>query len=341
MIGNFQPQKMPLPLHKRYEIVFLHEHPAGPKWGYEKIAAHVHCSKSTAIDWVKKYHQNKDLTDKPKSGRSRCTTKAQDKRIVKMAMKKHNITASEIQRELKKQGVEVSSRTIRRRLGESGGKFVKEVSKPLLSEKHRANRLQWAKKHKKFDWNRVIFTDESTFQLYQSNRKVWQFIGRRKVFRTVKHPQKVHVWGCFSSLGFGKLLSFQRNLDALYMCSIYERGLLPSACEFFGEGNIEWILQEDNDPKHRSRICKNWKEENEVTVLPWPSMSPDQNPIENVWQLLKIKISKKKINTTMRLKAELTKEWNQLSIELAKNLVGSMKRRVAALIESGGDYTMY
>ncbi len=43
----------------------------------------------------------------------------------------------------------------------------------------------------------------------------------------------------------------------------------------------------------------------------------------------------------MRLKAKLTKEWNQLSIELAKNLVGSMKRRVAALIESGGDYTMY
>lgn len=341
MIGTFQPQKMTLSLDKRYEIVFLHEHPAGPKWGYEKIAAHIRCSKSTAIYWVKKYKQNKDLTDEPKSGRSRCTTKTQDKRIMNMAMKKHNITSKEIQRELEKKGVEVSARTIRQRLGESGGKFVKEVSKPLLSEKHRANRLKWAKKHKNFDWNRVIFTDESTFQLYQSNRKVWQFPGRRKVYRTVKHPQKVHVWGCFSSLGFGKLLCFQRNLDALFMCSIYERGLLPSACEFFEADNIEWILQEDNDPKHRSRICKNWKEENEVTVLPWPSMSPDQNPIENVWQLLKIKISKKKINTTMRLKSELTKEWNQLPIGLAENLVSSMKWRVAALIEAKGDYTMY
>src|SRR3954471_11881246 len=145
MISNFQPQKMSLLLNKRYEIVFLHEHPAGPKWGYEKIAAYVHCSKFTAIYWIKKYCQNKDLTDKLKSGRSRCTTKAQDKRIVKLAKKKHNITSTEIQKELKKQGVEVSSRTIRRRLGESGGKFVKEVSKPLLSEKHRANRFQWEK----------------------------------------------------------------------------------------------------------------------------------------------------------------------------------------------------
>ena len=113
MMINFQPQKMSLPLNKRYEIVFLHEHPAGPKWGYEKIAAHIRCSKSTAIYWVKKYCQDKDLTDEPKAGRSRCTTKAQDKRIVKMAMKKHNVTSTEIQKELKNQGVEVSSRTIR------------------------------------------------------------------------------------------------------------------------------------------------------------------------------------------------------------------------------------
>jgi hypothetical protein len=157
----------------------------------------------------------------------------------------------------------------------------------------------------------------------------------------VKHLQKVHVCGCFSILGFGKLICFERNLDSLFMYNIYERGLLTSASEFFGAENIEWILQEDNDPKHRSKICKRWKEENEVTVLPWPSISSDQNPIENVWQLLKIKISKKNIHITRRLKMELTKEWNQLSIELAKNLVDSMEKRVAALIEVKGDYTMY
>ncbi|GBB95132.1 hypothetical protein RclHR1_24820003 [Rhizophagus clarus] len=332
---------MSLSLDKRYEIVFLHEHPEGPKWGYEKIASYVHCSKSTVAYWVKKYKKDKDLTDEQKLGRPRSTTKAQDNRIVKLAMKKHDITSTEIQQKLEKQGVTVSSRTIRRRLGESGGKFVKETFKPLLSEKHRANRLKWAKKHQKFDWKQVIFTDESTFQLFQSNRKVWKFVGRPKIFRTVKHPQKVHVWGCFSFSGFGKLICFERNLDALFMCSIYERGLLPSACELFGEDSIDWILQEDNDPKHRSKICKKWKEENEVTVLPWPSMSPDQNPIENVWQLLKIKISKKKIKTSRRLKAELTKEWNQLPVQLAKNLVNSMEKRVTALINAGGDFTMY
>ncbi len=47
-----------------------------------------------------------------------------------------------------------------------------------------------------------------------------------------------------------------------------------------------------------------------MVELPWPFMFPDQNPIKNVWQLLKIKISKKKIKTTRRLRAELAKEWN-------------------------------
>jgi hypothetical protein len=70
---------------------------------------------------------------------------------VKLAMKKHDITSTEIQQKFKNQWVSVSSRTVRRRLGESGGKFVKETAKPLLSKKHRANRLKWAKKHKKFD----------------------------------------------------------------------------------------------------------------------------------------------------------------------------------------------
>jgi len=116
----------------------------------------------------------------------------------------------------------------------------------------------------------------------------------KKVVRTVKHPAKVHVWGCFSAQGFGEIICFERNLDAEFMCNIYKRGLLPSAAKLFGEGNKDWMLQEDNDPKHRSKLAKGWKTENNIIELPWPSMSPDQNPIENVWSIMKINIGKKK-----------------------------------------------
>jgi len=332
---------MELSLEKRYEIVFLRQHPAGPKWSFGKIAKRVRCSKSTAAYWVERYRENRDLSTTERSGRPRVTTAKQDERIVTLAEKENNIMATEIKKNMEERGVEISISTVRRRLREAGGKFTNEISKPLLTEEHRKKRLQWAKKHKNFDWSQVIFTDESTFQLFTSKKKVWQFVGRRKVFRSVKHPPKVHVWGCFSASGFGKLVCFERNLDANFMCSIYEKGLLASIPGLFGEGKSDWMLQEDNDPKHRSKIARKWKEENGVKVLPWPSMSPDQNPIENLWRLLKINIQKKKIRTVKGLKGELMKEWNNLPPELAVKLVDSMKRRVGQLIDSNGDYTMY
>ena len=70
-------------------------------------------------------------------------------------------------------------------------------------------------------------------------------------------------------------------------------------------------------------------------------MSPDQNPIENVWRIMKIKISKKKIRTINGLRVQLAKEWKKLPNELAENLVESMKRRTATLIEANGNYTLY
>ena len=274
-------------------------------------------------------------------GRSRATTAKQDEQIVKLAEKEHNITAAEIKKKFEKRNVEISVDTVKWQLHEAGGKHTNEILKPLLTDNHRAKRLQWAKDHQNFEWNRVIFTDESTFQLYSSKKKVWQFPRSKKVYRTVKHAAKVHVWGCFSASGFGKLVCFQRNLDANFMCSIYEQDPLTSASELFSTGNMDQILQEDNDPKHRSKIAQKWKEENNVEVLPWPSMSPDQTPIENMWRLMKINIQKKKIKSVKALKGELAKEWNCFSPDLAAKLVDSMKRRVDALMYANGDYTMY
>lgn len=87
---------MELSLEKRYEIVFLHEHPAGPKWGYKKIAKHVRCVKSTAQYWVQRYRESHDLSTAERAGRSRATSAKQDNQIVKMAEKEHNMTSDEI-----------------------------------------------------------------------------------------------------------------------------------------------------------------------------------------------------------------------------------------------------
>ena len=64
------------------------------------------------------------------------------------------------------------------------------------------------------DWNSVIFTDESTFVLKKYKRKFCGTFRMKKIIRTIKHSPKIHLWGCFSAHGFGKLYFFTRTLNS-------------------------------------------------------------------------------------------------------------------------------
>lgn len=65
-------------------------------------------------------------------------------------------------------GLVCSNRTIARTLNNSGFRRCVAVSKPFLSEAHKAKRLRWALEHQDWDiedWYRVIWTDESAMRI--------------------------------------------------------------------------------------------------------------------------------------------------------------------------------
>jgi predicted nuclease with RNAse H fold len=95
---------------------------------------------------------------------------------------------------------------------------------------------------------------------------------------------------------------------------------------------------------------KNWAEENGVTVVDWPPYSPDLNPIENLWKLLKERICSKypelslmpKNSASMQRLCEAAVEvWEEFDEDLLATLIESMPRRLEAVIAARGWYTKY
>lgn len=101
------------------------------------------------------------------------------------------------------------------------------------------------------------------------------------------------------------------------------------------------IFQQDNDPKHSSRLARNFLSDNDVNVLDWPSQSPDLNPIENLWELLDREVKRKHPSNKRELEEILRSEWEKISINTLISLVDSMPSRLREVIKNKGYATKY
>ncbi|KAJ8947238.1 hypothetical protein NQ318_012004 [Aromia moschata] len=273
-------------------------------------------SKAFVRRWVERYKATKNLNDHPDRGTWRTTTAKQDKVIIGLFRRTPALTL----------------RAARAYLSNN----KRGVRRSMLQKRN-----AWATENIGRNWSNVIFSDEASFWAWVPKNRAWSTPGEKLVQRTVKHPVKLHVWGCFSKRGFGCLELFTQNLDAAKLLKIYKKGLLKSAQKMFGAGNNNWILQEDNDPKHRSRLCTSWKRENGIVTLDWPSQSPDANPIENVWSLIKTKLAGNRVYTLKQINQKIRETWRAMPLEYAEKLVESMPRRCQAILDNGGDWTVY
>jgi len=151
------------------------------------------------------------------------------------------------------------------------------------------------------------------------------------------------MWGCMTYFGVG------------YGCQVYDGVMksedyinilettLKESLKYYEIKEDAFIFQHDNDPKHSSKATGKYLQDAKIQVLPWPSQSPDLNPIEHIWQYLKVKIGlRKRRPTSIHDLLEVVKEeWNKIPPDLCRRLIETMPDRIQKVIKAKGGSTRY
>ncbi len=226
--------------------------------------------------------------------------------------------------------------------------FRKRATKPLLNQRQRQKHLTWAVEKRNWtvaQWSKVLFSDESKFCISFGNQglRVWRKSGEAQnpccLKSSVKFPQSVMLWAAMSSAGVGPLCFLKSTVNAAIYQEILEHFMLPSADKLYGDA--DFIFQQDLAPAHTAKSTKSWLNDHGVGVLDWPANSPDLNPIENLWGIVKRKMRDTRPNNADDLKATVKETWASIPPQQCHKLITSMPRRIEAVIKAKGAPTKY
>ncbi len=128
----------------------------------------------------------------------------------------------------------------------------------------------------------------------------------------MKFPQSVMIWAAMPSAGAGPLCFLKSTVNAAIYLEILEPFMLPSADKLYRDA--VFIFQQGLAPAHTAKGTKSWFNDHGVTVLDWPANSPDLNPIENLYGIVKRKMRDTRPNSADDLKTTIKATWASLHL---------------------------
>ncbi|CAJ0915852.1 unnamed protein product [Ranitomeya imitator] len=172
--------------------------------------------------------------------------------------------------------------------------------------------------------------EKDRFQTLGNLRKQWTESGVETSRATVHRRVQEMGYRCRIPQGRVNAASYQE---------ILEHFMLPSAEMLYGDE--DFIFQHDLAPAHSAKTTVKWFTDHGITVLNWPANSPDLNPIENLWDIVKRKLRDARPNTLDELKAAIEASWASITSQQCHRLIASMPRRIEAVISAKGFPTKY
>ena len=302
-----------------------------------EIAALLHMSSKT----ISKIANDRQPNARPR-GRLSKLTKEQISFIEEQSLCDATITDGEMAKMLQERfGVDVSRVTVLRVRRDLGFQFRPPKVKQDLTDQQKAARVEFCKwvMQRRDTLGPIVFSDESRFAKSPDNR--WRRIRRGLIddscfVKTGKFTKSVMVWGGICVAYRTDLIRCSHHVDSReYQSIVSNSRMIDVMNDKYGRG--KWLFMQDGAPAHNSRDTQEYFVNEKVCLLPgWPPNSPDLNPIEMIWGIMK-----RKANWVKKTEAEMfdyvTEIWNNLDESIVNRLVGSFFDRCELVLRTGGD----
>jgi len=298
----------------------------------------------------------------PRTGRPKVYTEAEERKVVRHA----RINPKDSYAQVKKAcNLSFSHRTIKKILAEHGIVNWRARRRPFLTEEMAAARLAWCLKHRYMseeEWGLFMWSDECSVERGKGKRDEWVFRTANQKWDknmiqtySCKKNMKVMVWGCFWDKGRTSLYIMDRDFESLkhgYSANSYLEVLNAEVDPWYQTLDSGYIFMQDNASIHTAKKVKKWFASHGIGVVAdWPPYSPDLNPIEHIWWILKKRVfemfpdiatdKSESEHARQQLESALQAAWDTIDKESFDCLYQSMPSRIEACIKAEGWHTKY
>jgi len=193
-----------------------------------------------------------------------CKTSNQDLREIKSALIANQ--KSKLSKVRDTLTAQISTRTLRKQIHDLGFNNRVAVKKPYVNDIQRRKRIEFAQTHLAWtlaDWKKVIWSDESSFEIGKNSRSVSVWRTKCEKYEsdclepTFKSGRtSTMVWGAFFDTTKTNLVFIppKSRKAADFIQHVYKPGLVPFLQEHDPDHSLNLVLREDGAPVNKAKL---------------------------------------------------------------------------------------